>query len=176
MMFKEYFRTPPSKAVRDRIVSEVGASPELFAELFAFMIREKEPTAWRVSWVLDYCDENNPGLILPHMGELITFLGGRRSEGLLRSCLRMLSRYRIPEAYQGQIADQCFSWLSREAVPVGLKVHSMQILANMAMEYPELKQELTLLIEDNLELNSAAFRARGTMVLKQMGMQNKSDR
>jgi len=168
MQLRDYFKAAPSAATRKWVVAEVGHSQERFDELYTLMLSEKEPMAWRIAWVLDYCDENSPGLAQKHIKELVASLGSFVSQGMLRSCLRMISRYKLDEDDQGIVADLCFDWLHKENVPVAIKVYSMQILADLAMEYPELKQELILLIEDHMDLNSAGFKSRGARILKKL--------
>jgi hypothetical protein len=42
------------------------------------------------------------------------------------------------------------------------------VLANIAKDEPDLKNELRLMIEHRMQWESAAFKARGKMVLKQL--------
>jgi len=164
----EIFRSPPGKALKNRVVSETGSSQEKFDQIYTIMVHEPEPVSWKAAWALDYCDENSPGLAASHLHEIIKLLRIKESDGFRRSCLRMLSRYKIPEKDQGILADLCFGWLAIESTPVAVKVHCMQILANIAVEYPELKSEIIMIIEDQMDLNSAGFRSRGKQILKSL--------
>ncbi|MFZ5940121.1 MAG: hypothetical protein ACOYXB_06065 [Bacteroidota bacterium] len=165
MTLKEQFRNPPNRVMRDRIISEIGSSQENFDELVSLMIFEDDPVSWRAAWVADYCDEACPGLATRHLPALIRQLP-KKSDGFRRSCLRMISRHKVGPKEQGRLADLCFNWMVTETVPVAIKVHCMQILANLTQQYPELTGELVMVIEDQLDLNSAGFKSRGKMILK----------
>jgi hypothetical protein len=64
------------------------------------------------------------------------------------------------------LANICFGYLSDPKEPIAVRVFSMTVLANMAKENPELKNEIIPIIEDQLPFGSAGFRSRGTKVLK----------
>ena len=80
----------------------------------------------------------------------------------------MLTRYDIPENEQGLLIDLCFSYLVSELYPVAVKAHAMTIIYHHVLLYPELKNELIAVIEDQAENNSVGFKARGTILIKQM--------
>ena len=49
-----------------------------------------------------------------------------------------------------------------------MKAHAMQIIYNHVLLYPELKDELVTVLEDQMENNSAGFKSRGVRLIKQM--------
>ena len=51
---------------------------------------------------------------------------------------------------------------------MAVRVFSMSVLARIAHDQPELKNELKIMIEDQLPFGSAAFLARARKVLKQL--------
>ena len=44
----------------------------------------------------------------------------------------------------------------------------MQIIFNHALIYPELKEELVMVIEDQVGNNSVGFKSRGTRIIRQL--------
>jgi hypothetical protein len=118
--------------------------------------------------VLDGSDEQQPGLATPYLHKLVKALPTLDSKGSLRSLLRMLCRYDIPEEAQGLLIDLCFGYLCSELYPVAVKAHAMQIIYNHVLLYPELKDELVAVLEDQMENNSVGFMSRGRRLIKQM--------
>lgn len=151
-----------------RLIVEVGQSKELIRELLNIVMEGKEPTAWRAAWVIDGADEEQPGLASDYLVRILQSLQGMKSQGALRSLLRLLSRYDIPEEEQGLLIDSCFSYLISEKFAVAIKAHSMQIIYRHVLIYPELKGELIAVLEDQYNNNSAGFKARATMLIKEM--------
>ena len=88
--------------------------------------------------------------------------------GALRSFLRLLCRYDIEEDDQGMLIDLCFGYLVSELYPLAVKVHAMQLIYNHVLIYPELKNELITVIEDQEDNNSIGFKSRGRRIISQL--------
>lgn len=158
----------PSGVGKDLLIGEVIKSDTHVDSLLDLALHEKDPLAWRAAWVLDGSDEKRPGLARRHLSRIIKALPGMESKGTLRSLLRLLVRYDIPEKHQGLLIDLCFSYLVSELYPVAVKAHAMQIIYQHVLLYPELKHELTTVLRDQAENNSVGFKSRGNRLIKQM--------
>ena len=168
MDFRSKLTDIPSGYGRDLLINEVIKSESNFTELLDLALHEKDPLAWRASWVLDGSDEQKPGLAVPHISTIIKSLPGLESKGSLRSLLRLLARYDIPEEDQGMIIDLCFSYLVSELFPLAVKVHAMMIIYNHVLIYPELKDEFITVMEDQIDNNSVGFKSRARNLIKEM--------
>jgi hypothetical protein len=158
----------PSGDEKNLIIREVGNSKKKFNILLELAFNDKQPVAWRAGWVLDGCDEENPGLASASISRIIQKLPGLKSTGTLRCFLRLLSRYDIEEEDQGLLIDLCFSYMVSELYPVAVKVHAMQIIYHHVLLYPELKEELVTVISDQVSNNSVGFKSRGMRIIKQL--------
>lgn len=168
MDFKSLLTNFPSAAEKEFIISEVGDSLEKFQTLLDLTLFEKDPLAWRAAWILDGSDEQQPGLASGFISTIIQRLPNLESKGALRSLLRLLCRYEIPEDEQGLLVDLCFAYMVSELYPVAVKVHAMQIIYLHALIYPELKDELVSVIEDQVGNNSVGFKSRGMRIIRQL--------
>ena len=168
MDFRSSLAEIPSGYGRDLLIREVIKSESHFSTLLQMALHEKDPLAWRASWVLDGSDEEKPGLALKHISEIVNTLPDVKSKGSLRSLLRLLSRYDIPEEQQGKLVDLCFSYLVSELYPLAVKVHAMMIIYNHVLIYPELKDEFITVMEDQVENNTVGFKSRARNLIKQM--------
>jgi len=168
MDFRSLLADFPAGAEKDILVGEVIKNESHFKALLQLALHEKDPVAWRACWVLDGSDELKPGLACKYISKIVKALPGLESKGTLRSLLRLLSRYEIPEEEQGLLIDLCFSYLVSELYPVAVKVHAMEIIYRHVLLYPELRDELVAVIEDQIDNNSVGFLARGRRLIKQM--------
>ncbi len=168
MDFRSLLADIPSGVGKDLLVGEVIKSQSHFDTLLQLSLHENDPLAWRASWVLDGSDERKPGMARKHISEVVQALPALESKGSLRSLLRMLSRYEIPEEDQGLLIDLCFSCLVSEQYPVAVKAHAMLIIYNHVLLYPELKDEFIAVIEDQTANNSVGFKSRGRNLIKQL--------
>jgi len=168
MDFRSLLADFPSGDEKNLLMGEVIKSESNFRALLQLALKEKDPVAWRAAWVLDGSDELKPGLARKYISKIVKALPGLESLGSLRSLLRLLARWDIPEDEQGLLIDLCFSYLVSAQYPVAVKAHAMQIIYLHVLIYPELKDELVAVIEDQIANNSVGFKSRGRRLIKQM--------
>ena len=165
MDFRSLLTNIPSGFEKEVYIREVGQSADHFRSLLEMTLHEKDPLAWRAAWILDGSAEKHPELAVSHIHTIIRALPGISSTGVIRSLLRMLCRYEIPEEDQGLLVDLCFGYMVSEPYPVAVKVHAMQIIYNHVLLYPELKEELKAVIEDQIVHHSAGFKSRAKRII-----------
>lgn len=168
MDYRSLLANFPSGTEKDLIIQDVGVSEEKFLVLLEISLQEKDPLSWRAGWILDGSDELNPELAKNHLSKIIHRLPDLDSRGTLRCLLRLLCRYKIAEEDQGLLIDLCFKYMVSELYPVAVKVHAMQIIYNHVLIYPELKNELKTVIEEQVENNSVGFKSRGRRIISQL--------
>ena len=77
----------------------------------------------------------------------------------------------IPENMWEDCLNHCFKYLESGDEPVAIKVFSMTILYNLSNKIPEIKNELKILIENQLPFSSAGYKSRGSKILKKLNME-----
>ena len=125
--------------------------------------------AVRTAWILSHCADAHPEIILPWIAKLVKSASDPNAPGAVqRNVVRVLQYVDIPRVHQGRIADLCFSFLQNPKIPIAVKAFSMTVLANIAAREPDLKHELSLVIEQMLPYGSSGLQSRGKKVLKQL--------
>ena len=158
-----------SKKQKNRIVSYVGHDPKRFSELVDVFLQGPYSITQRAAWPLSFCIEQYPDLLKPHFKKILGKLGEKNiHNSVKRNTLRMLQFVRVPKVYQGITVDLCLPFLADAKEPVAIRVFAMTVMANIAKEVPELKNELIPLIEDHIPYASAGFISRSGKVLKQL--------
>lgn len=121
----------------------------------------------RAAWPLGIVGEKYFALIKPYLGILIKNLTKENlHDAVKRNTVRFLQNVDIPEEHMGLLADICMGYLGSPKEAVAIKVFSMSVLLNITKAYPDLKNELKLLVEDQIEGGTAGFKSRGNKVLK----------
>jgi hypothetical protein len=157
---KEEILKEHSKAQCEYIVAWVGTSQKRFDELFQLFLNGEKIVQQRASWPLSYCVEAHPALINKNLGKLVENLQKEKLHNAIkRNSLRLLQFITIPEKYQGIVMNSCFNYIASPTEAIAVKALSLLILGNMAKTYPEIKPEIKLLIEDQSENCSAAFKS-----------------
>jgi hypothetical protein len=158
-----------TKSQRDKIVDWVGSSQQRFDELFKLFLNDEYRVVQRSSWPLAHCAEAHPELIRKNFGKLLKNLQKPNlSDAVKRNSVRMLQYVEIPEKYDGEVMSICFGYLESPDEPVAIKAFSLTVLGRLARQYPEIVPEIKLLVEDQVQHQTPAFRARANFFLKQV--------
>lgn len=124
--------------------------------------------AWRAGWVLDNFARKHPIAIKPYIKELTEILISTPHNGVRRHLTRILSDIDPRQIEDGRVVDLCFSWLINPKIPVAVKANSMSIIANLTKIYPELAQELEIIINDAYEEETAGYKSRSRKIMQQI--------
>jgi hypothetical protein len=158
-----------SKAQCNKIVKYIGNDPKKFAELVNVFLAGPYRVAQRISWPLSCCIEQNTTLIHPHLTKILKYVQKPDvHDAVKRNVVRLLQFVDIPGKNHGTAVNICFKFFNDNREPIAVRVFSMTVLASLAREIPELKNELILLIEDQLSYGSAGFVSRGRKLLKKL--------
>ncbi len=168
MVLKEFLTHEILSLKKEEIGKIIGPDPETFRALFDHAFSREMPVCWRATWLMDHLAEVHPWLAEGYIGIIWKEIPRQHPDGVTRSALRLLSRYDIPEDFQGIAADLCLSWLEKESVPVAIKAYSMEMLLKIASVYPELSNEFITVIEDQAPNNSAGYKARAGHIIRAM--------
>ena len=156
-----------SKAQCDRIVKYISHSPERFAELMKLFFEGEYRVTQRAAWPMSYCVQNHPELIRPYFKKMLDNLDKKGlHDAVIRNTMRILQNFEIPARYRGKLMDDCFRFVQSNDMPVAIKVFSLTVLQNLSKQYPDIKNEIKLLIEERWPLETAAFHSRARKILE----------
>ena len=155
------------------IVDYVDGSHKRFKQLVEVFMEGPYRVTQRASRALTYCIKYWPYLVDPQLKILLKCLEKTVvPNAVTRNILRLLQFVEIPKRHQGTVADLCFRFLRDRKVAVAIRAFSMTVLTHIARENPELETEIKLILEDQMPHGSAAFKSRGSKVLKELAAIN----
>jgi len=82
-----------------------------------------------------------------------------------RNITRLFQYVAVPAKHRGRLMDKCFFYISSVDVPIAVRAFSLTILENLSKDYPEIIPELRLIIEENWDRATPAFRSRAKKIL-----------
>ncbi|HET6767893.1 MAG TPA: hypothetical protein VFH08_10860 [Chitinophagaceae bacterium] len=157
-----------SKKQSTAIVKYIGKNPDRFAELMKCFFEGEYRVTQRAAWPMSYCAEKYPELINPYFKRLLNNLDKPSlHDAIPRNTLRLLQYVKIPEKFHGQVMDICFRYISSPAAAVAIKAFSISVLQNLAKRYPEIVNEIKLIIEERWNYETVAFKTRANKLLNQ---------
>ena len=167
MNLRETILAEHSKSQMTKIVKWVGQSQQRFDELFKLFLNDEYRVTQRAGWPLSYTARKHPVLIHKHLGKLIKNLQKETlHDAVKRNSVRILQDIEIPKRYHGDIMNICFNFIQSPTEAVAIKAFSLTILENLLPLYPDIKNELKLIIEERWPHETAAFRSRAKKILK----------
>ncbi|MGB3947594.1 MAG: hypothetical protein WBM13_06400 [Bacteroidia bacterium] len=155
-----------SRANTDLIANSIGNNAQLFKKIIDIIYNEEAPLPQRASWLLPVVNNKYPELLVPYISKFSKTVVNFTVDGIKRNMLSVLEKHIIPKNEQGKLVNVCFDYLLSPDETVAVKVYAMQIIANICVEHPELKNELKVVINDQLLKNTAAFYSRANKILK----------
>lgn len=165
-LVKELLRDQ-SKNQKDKIVQYIGSNPMRFAHLVKLFLEGPYRVTQRASWPLSYCVEQHPKLITPYLKKLLDVISSNNpSEAVKRNIYRTLQFTTIPKSLQGQTYNLAISTVTTSSEAIAVRVFALTVAGNIAKENPDLRNEIILIIEDQLPYGSAGFVSRSKKILK----------
>jgi hypothetical protein len=167
MNLRESILREHSKANCNRIVKWIGSDSKRFDELVGLFLNDEYRVVQRAAWPLSEIAIAHPLLIRKHLGKLLKQV--RQTglhEAVKRNTVRILQEIDIPERYHGDVMNLCFDYLVSPTEKPAVKAFSLTVLDKLSLTYPEIRQELRTIIEDQWDRETAAFRSRGRKILK----------
>jgi hypothetical protein len=144
-------------------------SKEHFKELIDCFLSNEYRLVQRAAWSVSWAAIEKPKMIMPYIGVLVQQLQRKDVHpAVIRNSVRILEKITIPEKYHGEVMNACFGFVELPETPVAIKVFSLTTLFNLSKIYPEIKQELILLIENQINNESAGFKSRAKKILHQL--------
>jgi hypothetical protein len=169
MDFRDSIQKEHSKKQTTEIADYVGSNKARFKQLVDVYLAGPYRLTQRSAWPLSLCIQRHPELILPHIGRILKSSDRPGVHNAVkRNTVRLLQFIDIPRRHFGAVAELCFRYLNDRREAIAVRVFSMTVLSNLASREPGLKEELKLLIEDELPYASAAFRSRGLRTLNEL--------
>lgn len=157
---EQALREEHSKRRTRELVKWVGGNPRRFAKLVALMTGGERVLEQRAAWVVSDCVERFPRLAGPHLECL---LGNLERSGLhdavVRGTFRLLQFADIPPRLEGRVCGTAMAALGG-AAPVAAKACAITVLRRLIDRYPEIEDEVRLLIREQWHDAPPAIRSR----------------
>lgn len=159
-----------SKNQTIRIANWIGCDADRTARLINVFMYDEHRVVQRAAWVVSSVAAQYPHLIVPHMPSLVKRLQDNGiHDAVKRNVLRLFQFTELPEAIHGDLMNSCFDALTDPKEALAIRAFAMTVLARLTLWYPELNNELALILEDALrQEQSPSFKNRAKKILQQV--------
>ena len=168
MNLREEILKEHSKKQTVRLAKWTGKDKKRLTGLMNLFLHDEYRVVQRSAWIVKHVADEYPDWIKPWLKKMLKYCTQPVHDAVKRNVIRILTEIDLPKNLYGLAATICFDFLSSTTEPVAIKVFSMTVLANIAQHEPELKHELKLLIQEQMEWENAGFKSRGRKILAQI--------
>jgi hypothetical protein len=158
MELKDRLITGVKKVDVEQMVAEVLASDDLFIEMVSYAVCAHKTQAMKASWVIGHASAIDNRMANRFIDQWIKTLEQTRVGGVQREMLKILCHCYLPDQKQGWFLDKCFQLLQSPASEAAAKYHSISYIKSQLKKYPELKEELAGILEQQLTWHTPAWQ------------------
>lgn len=175
----EDIKTTLSKSKVDLLAQIASKQHNAIKDIIDLTFHPEEKIAFRAAWILENVYVNNPLEFVPFITYFLdqfsaqNNLSARRHFGKILALLTKKSA--LPEIKEvikqyptDHIVETTFAWLIDENVPVAIKSHCLNILANFCVKHDWIRTELLETMDYLVDKESIAFFAKVKHIKKQL--------
>lgn len=175
----EALKTTLHKTKVEKLAGIAASDGFSIKELIDLTFHPKEKIAFRAAWILEYvyCSrpaklvaeasyfldrfhlQNNPSA-RRHYGKILALMTKKNAAQAVKEVLDKYETERLVET--------TFSWLIDHQVPVAIKSHCLNILANLNRKHSWIREELLQTMDFLVDQESVAFYAKVKQIRKQL--------
>ena len=145
---------------KEQMIASLDANPGYFEEAVRLALSDKQPYAWRSSWLLWSCMKPNDERVRKYIPEIIGFLPGCR-DNQQRELLKILYLMEIDEEQEGILFDVSMGIWEKLNKQPSARYNAFKMIVKIAKNYPDLHREIEYLTEPQYTENLTAAVRRG---------------
>lgn len=149
-----------SKANVVFLIEEMMAQGFDWVVFCSALLAAEKKTAWKMGWLLTHYVERNPEDGSKHQALIWDILKNTDSHSLQRDLWRAFTFISIEEDLEGEVYDLAVKTTINAALPIAPRAHAMLCAVQIALRYPELIEEMLLVLSSFPQEDSAGLRSR----------------
>ena len=168
-----------SKKTVNELAKTIAESDFSIEDLINLTFHKEEKIGFRASWILENIYISYTDQFIPHVSYFLakfsqqSNLSSRRHFGKILALMTAKKapieiKTRVNEHHTDELVETVFNWLIDDQVPVAIKSHCLNILANFSVKHDWVKIELIETMEFLVDKESIAFYAKVKQIRKQL--------
>lgn len=160
------------------VIDDIEVLPELIEKAFS-----SDKNHFKYCWWLEFLNRHHIETLCPYITDLLEGAKHLTNDSAIRPFAKIIETFCInsysknpnekvqimmTSEVKEQMVELCFQWLIDETLKVAPRAYSMISLYHLGKDVSWVHDELRLVIEQNYAHESAAYKARGRMVLKKL--------
>ena len=158
-----------SKKAVIRVAKAVEENLQLADELFELAISNRQPLAWRAAWTFSYLSDCNSPAIERYIPRVVNALLHITHHGQRGCFYRILSHSSFKVEEYSELLDFSIDILLKPTIRASHKFYCLDVLEKFAVQIPELRGELIMVVEAALpNFETETLKRKGYLWLQRM--------
>ncbi len=180
-LYKVLEHTNHSKEKRKSMAFLVIENPTLFLPLLNLAFKDNSQLSSKACWVIEFTTKENLAAIFPYLDLFTLNIGQLKRDSSVRPVAKVCeylmtsyfkkadknTLYHVKEDHLKLITSSCFDWLIGDH-KVAAQAYSMTCLFLLGKKFDWIHSELKMVLEQNYNAGSAAYKARARITLEQV--------
>lgn len=147
-----------------KIASEMAIQPD-FIEATLPLLKEKGKIGMRYSWLVGGLLDMKPDCLNEHVEYFYKHLPEADFPNYDRTVAKFFYLADVPETIKGEAIDILFKWLNDPGISVSTKNYSALALCKLADEFPDIRNEVILVLSEQQFRNKSSFEKLAAKLL-----------
>ncbi|MFL2580071.1 MAG: hypothetical protein ACJ0QQ_08410 [Parvicellaceae bacterium] len=126
----------------------LDSEESIFNKMVGLSMKNEKNYSWRAAWLLSRTMTKNDPRCKPIVLKIIKSIPEKEA-GHQRELLKIINKFNWTRKQEGFLFDICVKLWADIKVKSGTRYYAMEILLKISQKYPELKNEINYLFEDN---------------------------
>jgi len=167
-----------SRTKRKEMAKLVGDNPNLMLPLLELAFEDKDQVSSKACWVIEFTAKENLFYIFPYLDLFTVNIDRLKRDSSVRPmakvCEYLITAYfrtsknevqeQLKKEHLEKITSACFDWLIGNH-KVAAQAYSMTCLLLLGRKFDWIHPELKMVLQQNYNAGSAAYKARARMTL-----------
>ncbi|MBK1877098.1 hypothetical protein [Pelagicoccus mobilis] len=136
-------------AYSNEMKAYLKAHPEDFPQAIDLAVGDRERYSWRAAWLLGNCMEKDDERVRDSLDRLIAAMS-EKPDGHWRELMKIVAQMNLNDEQEGRLFDMAMQqWLDPDKQG-SVRWKAFQFIAAMVRKYPELADEVKLILRPDL--------------------------
>ncbi|NIJ44692.1 hypothetical protein FHR24_001131 [Wenyingzhuangia heitensis] len=132
---------------KDFLIQTFQEQAEVHAAAIQIALTNKQPHAWRATWILTHCTKKDDDRIHPYIDDFIQNIPNKK-DGHQREILKILAKMKLDDEQEGKLFDTCMNLWEDITKSSSVRHFAFKQIYKTYQKYPELSGELAFICQE----------------------------
>lgn len=158
-----------SRSQVSKVMLAIDDDQQRFDELVEVFLGTDAELARRAAWSMSYIVIKHPDMIYKWLPKVIENMKrANLHPAIYRNTFRFLEVIAVPQKHAATVLDMAFKFIMNAGMPPAIRAFAMTTAMNVVRSYPDLQEELMVVVEQVMTEQSPAIRSRGGRILAEL--------